>query len=122
MAGISPSSGLPPWHTYLPTKIVVVLVKRDSGAIVPSRYFTNTYGDDHELVRPYASFPHDWQAVRILMGYASRQADRGHLNRYVDRGNKTQAEAADYLARMRQGIATWERHPVHETRAAVAGG
>ena len=37
------------------------------GAVVPTRYHENQY-DDGVLVRPYATFPHDWQAVRITTG------------------------------------------------------
>jgi hypothetical protein len=37
------------------------------GAVVPTRYYENQY-DDGVLVRPYATFPHDWQAVRIATG------------------------------------------------------
>jgi hypothetical protein len=38
------------------------------GAVVPTRYYENVYDDDGVLVRPYATFPHDWQAVRIATG------------------------------------------------------
>lgn len=38
------------------------------GAGVPARYYENRYDDDGNLVRPYATYPHDWQAVRIAMG------------------------------------------------------
>ena len=39
--------------------------------MVPRRYYENRYDDDSVLVRPYATFPHDWQAVRIADGPCS---------------------------------------------------
>ena len=77
------------------------------GGIVPTRYYQNAYDADGALVRPYANFPHDWQAVRIAMGHAARQADRGHLDRYVKRGDMLEVEAADRLSSMREAIASW---------------
>jgi hypothetical protein len=77
------------------------------GAIVPTRYFQNTYDANGALVRPYPGFPHDWQAVRIAMGHVAHQADRGHLDRHVKRGDLLEAVAADRLAAMREGIASW---------------
>ncbi|MBF4767715.1 DUF1963 domain-containing protein [Nocardioides agariphilus] len=79
------------------------------GAVVSSRFHHNAYDDTGALVRPYATFPHDWQAVRITMGHASRQADRQHLDNLVERGETTEAEAVDYLARLRQGVDSWSR-------------
>jgi hypothetical protein len=75
-------------------------------AIVPTRYFENRY---HEgvLVRPFLGFPHDWQAVRILLGHCARQADRGHLDRHVKRGDLSESEAIERLARLRQAVDAW---------------
>jgi hypothetical protein len=77
------------------------------GAVVPTLYYENHYDADGALVRPFAGFPHDWQAVRIVMGHSARQAERGHLDRFVKRGDMTEAEATDYLTRMRAGIEAW---------------
>lgn len=84
------------------------------GAIVPTLSFQNRYDSDGALERPFARFPHDWQAVRILMGHCARQAARGHLDRHVQRGELSPVEAADRLARLRQAIEDWS------ARAAAA--
>jgi Domain of unknown function (DUF1963) len=76
------------------------------GAIVPTHYYENRY-ESGALVRPFANYPHDWQAVRIAMGHAARQAERGHLDRYVKRGDLLEVEAVNRLASMREAIARW---------------
>ena len=77
------------------------------GAIAESHYFQNSYGEDRRLNRPYANFPHDWQAVRIAMGELAYQAKRQHLDRFVQRGDMTQEEHDAYRARMHAAIDDW---------------
>lgn len=80
---------------------------RVDGAIVTSHYFTNRYGDDKRLVRPFANFPHDWQAVRIAVGELAVQAKRGHMERFAQRGDMTQQEVDAYKAGLEAAIDEW---------------
>ena len=83
------------------------------GAVVPMEYYENRFDDDRVLVRPFATYPHDWQAVRILTGLVqSRLQDRYH-----DRGNMTDEDVAS----LRGAIQTWsERAAEQEPWTALA--
>lgn len=77
------------------------------GAIVTSHYFQNSYGEDGHLNRPFSNFPHDWQAVRIAIGELAYQANRGHLDRFVERGDMTQEERDAFKAGLKSAIDEW---------------
>lgn len=76
------------------------------GAIVDSRPIQNRYVDG-VMQRPYASFPQDWQAVRIALGHLARQAGRyGPLDRMAARP-ETAAQAEAVRAAIEDGLAKW---------------
>lgn len=76
------------------------------GAIVESRTIQNRY-EDGILQRPYASFPQDWQAVRIALGHLARQSRRhGPLDRMAARP-ETAAQAEVVRATIEDGLAKW---------------
>lgn len=91
------------WPGTIPLEARVSSV---DGGVVPTRWYANQY-DDGVLVRPWASYPHDWRAVTILMGHLARQAGRGHLDNHVRRAAMTEAEAAEQTARLRDAVASW---------------
>jgi hypothetical protein len=67
------------------------------GAVVPTRYYENQY-DDGVLVRPYATFPHDWQAVRIATGLLRAR----HLRPVGGAVTHTEEEAASFADAVRR--------------------
>ena len=67
------------------------------GAVVPTRYYENQY-DDGVLVRPYATFPHDWQAVRIATGLLRAR----HLRPAGGVARKAREEAASFADAVRR--------------------
>ena len=72
-------------------------------AVVPLHYYENRYDDDATLVRPYATYPHDWQAVRIVLGHLRGR----HLDQVLARGDMSEEEAAAFVASLRTGTAEW---------------
>ncbi|AQR74443.1 hypothetical protein BXU08_12960 [Sphingomonas sp. LM7] len=77
------------------------------GGIVESRYYQNAYDSDRRLLRPFANFPHDWHTVRIAMSELARQATRGHLNRFVARGDMSEAERDAFMVALHAAIGQW---------------
>ncbi len=77
------------------------------GAIIESRYFSNQYDSDGKLMRPFANFPHDWQAIRIVMGEIRCQESREHINRYISRSDMSEAEGEAYMTALRSAIDHW---------------
>lgn len=75
------------------------------GGVAESRYVRNGYSDGI-LQRPYASFPQDWQAVRIALGHLAQQTGRRHLDRMAARP-ETAAQAESVRAAIEAGLATW---------------
>lgn len=76
------------------------------GAIMESRPIRNR-SEDGVLQRPYASFPQDWQAVRIALGHLERQSRRhGPLDRMAARP-ETAAQAEVVRAAIGDGLAKW---------------
>ena len=79
------------------------------GAVVPTRYYENQY-DDGVLVRPYATFPHDWQAVRIATGLLRarhlRPVGGGHRTPRRRRRRSRTPSAAGRTARPRRSPGT----------------
>jgi hypothetical protein len=88
------------------------------GAILDSQYYQNGYDGDGRLLRPFANFPHGWQAVRMAMIELARQAKRGHLDGYVKRGDMTEAERDAYLAALQAATAHWAARADAEMPAA----
>jgi hypothetical protein len=83
------------------------------GAILESPHYENGYDSDRRLLRPFANFPHDWQAVRIATRELTVQATRGHLSGFVARGDMSEAERDAYLAALRSSIAHWTARAEH---------
>ncbi len=77
------------------------------GAIAESHYHQNRYDSDNKLVRPFANFPHDWKAVRIAMGEIADQSHRGHIARFVKRGDMSQAEGDAFAISLQSSIDQW---------------
>jgi hypothetical protein len=75
------------------------------GAVVPTRYYENQY-DDGVLVRPYATFPHDWQAVRIATGLLRAR----HLRPVGGAVTHSEEEAASFADAVRR----WSDRAAHE--------
>lgn len=88
------------------------------GAIVNSQYHSNSYDADGRLLRPYANFPHDWRAVTITMGFLLVELRRGHLDRFVKRGELPQDEVDAIKAEAAAEIDYWRdlaaSHAPHE--------
>lgn len=84
---------------------VAMALEQIDGAIVDPRYVQNRY-EDGILQRPYASFPQDWQAVRIALGHLAGQSRRGHLDRMAARP-ETAAQVEVVRATIEDGLATW---------------
>ena len=81
------------------------------GAVVPMHYYENRYDDDRVLVRPYATYPHDWQAVRILTGRVqSRLQDR-----FLSRGELSDED----IATLRGATRAWSDRAADEERWAA---
>jgi hypothetical protein len=91
------------WPGAIPLEQQVATI---DGAVTDARWFSHAY-DDGVLVRPWASYPHDWRAVSILTGHLDRQVERHHLGNHVRQGAMTEAEADDFLVRLRAGIESW---------------
>ena len=73
--------------------------------------YENRYDEDGVLVRPYATYPHDWQAVRILTGFVqTRLQDRFH-----SRGELSDEDVAS----LRAAVRTWSDRAAQEERWAA---
>jgi hypothetical protein len=87
------------------------------GAVVPSHYYRNTYDGQGVLVRPYANYPHDWRAVRIVLG----RIDQRHTDHYVARGTLTEEQAIAFRHNLQGWLRHWsERASAEDPRAALS--